>query len=340
MDEVPATLLTGFLGSGKTTLLNRLLKDTAFSDAAVIVNEFGEIGIDHLLVERITDDVVLLASGCLCCTMRGELVDTLQDLAARRAAGTVAPFRRLLLETTGLADPAPILQSFLGHPGVIAAYRLDGVVTLVDAVNGEATLDRYKESVRQVAAADLVLLSKTDLVQSAAADGLVRRLHDLDPTLWIADARTISPADVLAPGGRSGRAALGSIGHGHHSHHRHGAIRAFSLTADAPLQSWQLASFLDVLRERHGPRLLRMKGIVRIAEDPGRPRLLQAVQHVLHPVAVLPAWPTGDLRTRLVFIVDGLEPQAIEDLFAAFRGEPRLDRPDATALTDNPLALR
>jgi G3E family GTPase len=339
MDTVPATVLTGFLGAGKTTLLNRLLKHPAFADAAVIVNELGDIGIDHLLVERITDDVVLLASGCLCCTMRGELVDTLQDLAARREAGTIAPFRRLLLETTGLADPAPVLQSFLGYPGVGAAYHLDGVVTLVDAVNGAATLGRHRESVRQVAAADLILVSKGDLAAPGAAEELAGLLRGVNPAAPVADARSASPADVLAAGG-GGRALPLFLAHDHDAHRHLGAVRAFSLCADAPMKSWQLASFLDVLRERHGPRLLRLKGIVRLAEDPDRPRLLQAVQHVLHPVLVLPAWPGDDRRTRLVFIVDGLEHRAIEDLFAAFRGEPRLGRPDATALTHNPLALR
>jgi len=366
---LPLTLLTGFLGSGKTTLLNRLLKDPALAETAVIINEFGEVGLDHLLVEYVGDNMVLLQSGCLCCTMRGDLVDALEtllrDLDNRRCT-----FRRVLLETTGLADPAPVLHTAMAHPYLVMRYRLDGVVTAVDAVNGLDTLAQHPESVKQAAVADRLVLTKTDLIdtpqQAEARDRLIERLRALNPAAPILDAARgeASPEHLLnaglynpdrkIPDVRTWLAAEAYAdaesntegahhAHGHHGHHHHDPnrhddrIRAFVLTAEAPIPAGTLDMFLELLRATHGPNLLRMKGIVKLAETPERPVVVHGVQHIFHPTAALPQWPDDDRRTRLVFIVRDIEPRTIRDLFNAFLGAAGIDRPDKAALLDNPL---
>ena len=356
MMPYPVTVLTGFLGSGKTTLLNRLLRDPAFTDTAVIVNEFGEVGIDNLLIETVDEGVVLLSAGCLCCTIRGELADTLEDLARRRDSGEVPAFRRVLIETTGLADPAPILQTLIALEGSGQPYRLDGVITVVDAVNGEATLDAHPESVRQAAVADSIVLAKLDIAPDLAMTRpLLERLQAINPAARITDACNVVAGDLLAAGFdlaskaadvRSWLAAdrygLPHVDHGHqHDRSRHGErIRSFALRTDSPLPPARLEQFLDLLRAQHGPNLLRMKALVKLADDPGRPIVLHAVQHVLHPLARLDRWPSKDRSSRLIFIMHDVDPAIVERLFAAFTDEPRLDGPDAAALVENPLALR
>jgi G3E family GTPase len=355
---LPLTVLTGFFGAGKTTLLNRLLKDPALADTAVLINEFGEIGIDHLLVERVDGDVVQLSTGCLCCTVRGDLVDSLEKLLRDRDNGRAA-FNRVVIETTGLADPAPVLHTIMLHPYLVMRFRLDGIVTVIDAVNGFATLDAQPEAVKQAAVADRIVLAKADLVDTperrAAKDALMARLRALNPAAPILDAAAgeATPARLLNCGlydperkipdvkrWLAAEALADAHSHDAHGHdrNRHDArIRAFSLATEQAISASAFDMFLELLRSAHGPNLLRLKGIVKIAETPDRPVVIHGVQHVFHPTAQLDGWPDDDRRTRMVFIVRDIAPKTITGLFDAFLGAAAVDRPDRAALVDNPL---
>ena len=368
-DMIPLFVLTGFLGAGKTTLLNQLLHDPAMAGTAVIINEFGTVGLDHLFIEVKDQNTVLLSSGCLCCTVRGELVSTLEDLLRDVDNGRIPAFSRVVIETTGLADPAPVLQSVLGHPYLNLRYRLQGVMTLVDGVNGEATLDANLEAVKQAAVADVLVLTKSDLLadQPEVLDGLKARLYRLNPYARILDAAKgeATPHQLLDLTGFVTAPKLSEVtawlqsehaadhhhhdhhhGHHHHHHHHHDPdrhdahIRAFSLLTDVPIAASALELFIDLLRSAHGPNLLRVKGLVKLADHDDQPILLHGVQHVFHPPVRLAQWPDADHRTRVVFITRNLDEEFVQGLWKALTGQPQIDRPDAAALADNPLSLR
>ena len=349
---IPLTVLTGFFGAGKTTLLNRLLKDPALAETAVIINEFGEVSLDHLLVEYVDDNMVLLQSGCLCCTMRGDLIDALETLL-RDLDNRRCKFRRVLLETTGLADPAPVLHTAMSHPYLLLRYRLDGVVTVVDAINGETTLDAHVEAVKQAAVADRIVLTKTDLVTTSQQEQIMARLRALNPAAPILDAARgeavperllgsgLYDPDRKIPDVKKWLAAE-AYAHEHH-HHQHDVNRhddhigSFVLSADEAIPAGTLDMFLELLRSTHGSKLLRLKGIVKLSEMPETPVVVHGVQHAFHPTVRLDRWPDDDHRTRLVFITRDLPERAVRELFEAFLGIAAPDRPDRTAFTDNPL---
>jgi dihydroorotase len=337
---IPVTLLTGFLGSGKTTVLNHVLKQPGMAATAVIVNEFGEIGLDHLLVERSSEDVVLLNSGCLCCTVRGDIVDTLTNLFVDRVKGKVPFFTRVAIETTGLADPAPILHTLMTDPIVAARYVLDGVVTTVDAVNGAGSLDRQPEAVKQAAVADRLLLTKTDIAEPGARQAIEARLKELNPSAAIVsvaqgaiDSALLFNIGFYDPTTKSldvrrwlrDESFEGDhgqdVGHGHEHPdvNRHDdRIRAFCITREQPISWAALSTWLDGLAAMRGDDLLRLKAIVALSDRPDQPVVLHGVQHLFHPPVLLPEWPSEDRRTRMVFITRDLPRETIETTLAAF----------------------
>ena len=359
-DRIPVSIITGFLGAGKSTLLNRILKDPAMKDAAVIINEFGEVGIDHMLVEASNDSIVELADGCLCCTVRGELVDTLAMLVDGMQTGKIKTISRVVIETTGLADPAPVMQSVMGHPVIASHFDLDGVVTLVDAVNGTHTLDTFPEAVRQVAVADRLILTKASLAKKDELLRLMERLAVLNPraTVTNGDSDEAGCAAVLENGLYDTGTKIADVdrwlkdeiatdhNHSHHHGHHHDvnrhseSIRSYSIIRDQLMDPMALEMFLDILRATHGEKLLRMKAVVGLTDDPDRPVVLHGVQAVFHPPERLPSWPDPeDRRTRLVLITKDLSEAYVRELFDAFSGKPQIDRPDRAALEDNPLAI-
>jgi G3E family GTPase len=340
--KIPVSILTGFLGSGKTSVLNRLLRHPALSRTLVIVNELGEIGIDHELVERATDDVVLLQSGCLCCSVRSDLIETLQAIFGKAQRGEVPPFDRVVIETTGLADPGPLLQVFMAEPSVTNHFDVDGVITTVDAANGEATLDRHVEAVKQAAVADRILLTKADLAEPARRQAVERRLRALNASAPVIrtdlanniDATLLIGLGLHDPSGKGPNvrrwlnweythANEGHAGHAHapgtQQHDEH--IRTISLVFDEPIAGETLDRWLNSLLRFRGPDLLRFKAIVNVAELPG-PLVLHGVQHVIHPPMILKEWPSDDRRTRMVFITYGIDDDALRSSFGQFAAEP------------------
>jgi G3E family GTPase len=313
---IPVTILTGFLGSGKTTLLARLLKSPELARTAVIINEFGAVGIDHDLVEAGEESFVQLETGCLCCTIRGDLEATMADLLARRAGGSVLPFERIVIETSGLADPAPILNAIMSEGARGSGLALGGIVTTVDAVNGLSTLAREAQSVRQVAVADRLILTKTDL--AGQSSDLRARLAALNPRAELSEALfgEIDAAGVLDIASNEIREP-----HAHASHSHADDIQCITVRRDAPIRALTLTLLLEALADHCGADLLRLKGILNIAERPDRPAVIHGVQHLFHAPTWLERWPSADRSTRLVLIGRGLSEAWVLDLIAAIEAE-------------------
>lgn len=346
--SIPITVITGFLGSGKTTLLSALLKQEEMANTAVIINEFGEVGLDHALIERSDENIVEMQNGCICCTIREDLQKTLLDLVDKMTKGAVKPFDRVVIETTGLADPVPIIHTLMSSFELYRLYTLDGVITLVDAVNGEQTLDTQQESVKQAALAERIILSKTDIADKTTQESLIKRLKALNPAVTIIpsvngeislseifDLGTYDPnhksRDVnewLAAEKYEDTNAHEHEHHHHthdHDHHhhdvsRHGEnIRSFVMTCDKPVNFHAFQFFLHVLAGQMGPDLLRVKGIINVAGEES-PAVVHGVQHIFHPVRWLEKWPDEDTRTRLVFIVRNIEKKSVQVLFDTLMG--------------------
>ncbi|MCP5372769.1 MAG: GTP-binding protein [Hyphomicrobiales bacterium] len=343
---IPVTVLTGFLGSGKTTLLNALLARADMGETAVLVNEFGEVGLDHLLVREAGEDVVVLNSGCVCCSIRGDLVEALRGLFRQRVMGEVPEFRRVVVETTGLADPAPIIHTLMTDLMLAHRFRLDGIVTTVDAALGAGQLDDHPEAVKQAAVADRIVLTKTDMADPAASRELQDRLRALNPAAPIIAAvmGDVAP-DRLFDAGLFDAAhkspdvarwlneeAYRDRDHGHDHEHDHGHdhgddhghpadvnrhddhIASFCLTFERPLPWDSFAHCLDILLATKGRDLLRVKGILNVEGEDG-PVVVHGVQHVFHPPVALPAWPAGPRTSRIVFITRDLGRAAVEKVF-------------------------
>ena len=333
-EPIPTSIITGFLGAGKTTLLNQMLKDPLLANACVVINEFGEVGIDHLLVEKSDDNIVELASGCLCCTIRGDLINTLGELLAKRDAGSIKAFDRIVIETTGLADPAPVLHVLMRDELLLRRLRLEGVITIVDGVNGWATLDAHPEAVKQVAVADRIVLTKLDLLQGIEGEekmfAITGRLRKLNPTarlltthrgeataerlfnMGLFDAATKS---LNVQSWLNDEALLRPHRHSHDVSRHDAHIRSFALRDERAISPQGLEMFLEMLTAFHGPNLLRVKGLLKLSDEPNRPLAIHGVQHVFHPPVRLAAWPDGKAETRLVFIVKDIEKAQIENLF-------------------------
>jgi G3E family GTPase len=332
---LPVNLITGFLGSGKTTLLQRLLRSPALANTAVLVNEFGEVGLDHLLLEAVDAETVILQSGCVCCTIRGDLADAMRALYSKRERGLVPRFDRLAIETTGLADPAPIVATLMAEPVIRHHFRLGSIVTTVDAVNGALHLAANPESRKQVAVADRLVVTKTDLADPRAIGALGAELARINPTAPILDAIAdpLAPDELMASDVYDPARKPVEVAHwlreetspspAHPAHHgpdlqRHGRdIHAFCLTFEQPLDWVAFGIWLTMLLHTHGTDVLRVKGILNVL-DVATPVVIHGVQHVVHPPVHLARWPDDDRRSRIVFIVRGLERSLIERSLGAF----------------------
>lgn len=353
---VGLTVLTGFLGSGKTTLLKRLLQDPAMSGTAVLINEFGEVGIDDALVEKVDEDAVLLPSGCVCCAVRGDLIDALEKLHTKSLWGDIPPMRRAVLETTGLADPTPIIHTLMTEERLYRIYQLDAVVTTVDAQLGLGQIDEHFEPAKQIAVADRLVITKSDLAPAGGVARLEARLRALNRSAIILQAvqGDIEPAKLIGLGAHepaitnadperwlaadtyASPAAGPEHEHHHHAHdcsdaacdhpdHEHGhshlhGIGSFCLTFHEPLDGAELSNALQLLAQLYGGKLLRVKGIVNVKDQP-KPFVIHGVQHIFYPPDTLQRWPTDNRASRLVFITKDLAEATVRRHFKPFIGE-------------------
>jgi G3E family GTPase len=346
--RIPVTLVTGFLGSGKTTLINSALRSAELAKTVVVVNEFGEVGLDHQLFASSSDSVVVLENGCLCCTVRSDLVGTLNGLYHARERGDIPAFDNVVIETSGLAEPGPVLQAFLSEPTLDGLYRVANVLTVVDAVNWAGTSEAHEEAARQVALADQIRITKLDMVTGDRQNSSSRirlELRRINPSAVIdeVDWSAAAIAKLLSSRGFDATdpqsdprpwlnlQAYGNAPHDHdahdddhhdhdHSGHLHSfhlegrGIENFVLTRESPLTREEAQFLLDGIAQNLGTGLLRVKGLVNVAEEPGRPAVIQGAQHLLHTMTWLDRWPDGDHRSRIIFITQGIPRDRLRDI--------------------------
>jgi G3E family GTPase len=329
----PVAVLTGFLGSGKTTLLRRLLTDPGMSKAAVLINEFGEIGLDHLFVKSVAEGAVVLQNGCICCTLRTDLQQGLRDLIDSRGRGNFPDFDRVVIETTGLADPAPIAQTLLIDPMLRYQVRLANIITTIDGMLGAEQLKLHVEALRQAAIADRLVVTKTDLISADHFETLTRQLLRLNPTTRLFDVhsrdfdgssllfRGVADAETKLSEVRHWLESAKDVDHFHHHSGEHGAhehlgaahsshIHSFSVRIDEEIDWAAFGVWLTALLHRHGEKILRVKGLLNVSDALG-PVVLNGVQHVIFPPVHLEEWPDKDRASRLVFVVQDIEPAAV-----------------------------
>lgn len=340
--RLPVIVLTGFLGAGKSTLLNDLATTSALAGTAVLINEFGEVGVDHHLVEKIDETLVVLDSGCICCSVQGDLVRTLKNLFQRATQREIGPLKRILIETTGLADPAPVVYTLMEEPFIAARFFCDGVITAVAVTHIESQLAMYRQALRQVAMADRLLLTKCDLVEPTTRVRVAEHLARLNPAApqielfgGKAPENILSGCGLYSPVGKHVD-VVSWLGESSPSttpryipvetqvpvpHHHDDGVTSFVLTFDAALDWLGFSEALELLLAVRGERILRVKGLLNVAGDP-RPRVVQCVQHAVYPPSSLPAWPVDgpfvDRRSRLVFIVQNLNEEEVVRWFAGF----------------------
>jgi G3E family GTPase len=312
---IPVSIVTGFLGSGKTTLISRILRDPAFRRTAVVVNEFGEVGLDHELIASSDDSVLTLNTGCLCCAVQTDLARTLMELLSRREGG-LADYDRVLIETSGLSDPAPMLQAVMTDSGVFATHRVAAVVTLVDAVHGLQTLNEHTEARQQIALADRILISKTD--QRALSDQLLKQLDLLNPGSPRTTTSLANPSTLFD---RISIIALSKRVADLPRRRGHGEIETFTVMRERPVPALVLTMLLEAIAEHCGSRMLRLKGLIAIREMPGQPAVIHGVRHVVSPPEFLDRWPSEDERTRIVFIGRGIPRYFVARLLEAIEEE-------------------
>jgi G3E family GTPase len=354
IQPMPITVITGFLGAGKTSFLNHLLQQSQFGKTLVLINEFGEVGIDHLLIEKIDNDMMLLSSGCLCCTIRGDLITSLEDILRKKDNNKISDVDRIIIETTGLADPIPILQTLIQHPYLRLRFFLESVVTIVDAFNAHATIDKHTECLKQIAVADHILLSKIDLVDSKDdLENLKTRLREINQSaaLRFLDKGKIDFSFVLNkslydPATKSFNVNEWlndkSISHHHHHHdvNRHSKlIHSFCLRSEEPINPEQFELFIEFLRQIYGVHMLRVKGIICLSDNLEKPMIIHGVQHVFHPAVRLDHWPTDDHSTRIVFILYDFKAEFIETMWNALLNKTNIDKADFDSSINNPLKI-
>lgn len=325
-DLTPVSVITGFLGSGKTTLLQRLLRSRELSDVAVLVNEFGEVGLDHHLLQGVAESTLLLENGCVCCAVRGDLQKALRDLVSGRMRSDTTPFRRVVIETSGLADPAPIAYTLLSEAVLRHHFRLSGIIATIDAVNGASQLGSFAEAVKQVSMADRLVVTKTDLAEEASIAALCARLRAFNLSAQILQATDVGEEhhqlltdDIYDSEGKFREAARWSAAeiHGHNSHEHTAEVRSFAVIFDSAVDWTAFGLWVSMLLHRHGADVLRLKGLLNVEGVP-TPVLVNGVQHIVHPPSHLEMWPDADRRSRLIFIVRGLRRGPIERSLTVF----------------------